>query len=119
MLIFWPRRTTSLGAAPAGKPLPAAAAGAGDSAGSADSIGANPIGAGASAGGASTTAAIGTGSAMPANGIGSSTAAIGTASGAGGGAGTGATLRSDLHCSQKRAPSSFSNPQNGHFVITL
>ena len=39
-------------------------------------------------------------------------AATGTGSGV-----EGAVLRSDLHCSQKIAPSSLSKPQNGHFTM--
>jgi len=32
-------------------------------------------------------------------------------------AGMGTALKSDLHCSQNNAPSSFSNPQKGHFIM--
>src|SRR5438067_1220150 len=59
----------------------------------------------------STVAAIGT--------VSSSTAATGIGSPAGAGLPGSTPLRSDLHCSQNSAPSSFSKLQNGHFTMTL
>src|SRR5205807_5938974 len=59
----------------------------------------------------STVAAIGT--------VSSSTAATGIDSPAAADLLGSTPLRSDLHCSQNSAPSSFSKLQNGHFTMTL
>ena len=59
----------------------------------------------------SMVAAIGT--------VSSSTAATGIGSPAGADLLGSTPLRSDLHCSQNSAPSSFSKLQNGHFTMTL
>src|SRR5262249_54831951 len=101
--------------------------GAGCAAGAGAAGAAGAAGVAASAFGASPSAksaAIGTVStplseAAPIGMVSSSTAATGIGSD-GAAPFVGSTpLRSDLHCSQNSAPSSFSKLQNGHFTMTL
>src|SRR5262245_7223749 len=55
---------------------------------------------------------------MVSTGTASATGAASTTCATGTAAAAGTELKSDLHCSQKSAPSPLSNPQNGHFTMT-